>query len=79
MQLTEGRELTEQAGLSPLIDFSYADCFMNCRLPDASFDVWWCQEALLYLDRQAARLSLKAMRVVRPGGPPDHVAGPFVA
>jgi sarcosine/dimethylglycine N-methyltransferase len=66
MQLTEGRELTEQAGLSPLIDFSYAD-YHELPFPDASFDVWWCQEALLYsIDKR--RVFDEAMRVVRPGG-----------
>jgi sarcosine/dimethylglycine N-methyltransferase len=66
MQLSEGRELTERAGLSPLIDFSYAD-YHELPFPDASFDVWWCQEALLYsIDKR--RVFDEAMRVVRPGG-----------
>jgi sarcosine/dimethylglycine N-methyltransferase len=65
-QLTEGRELTEQAGLSHLIDFSYAD-YHELPFPDASFDVWWCQEALLYaIDKR--RVFDEAIRVVRPGG-----------
>jgi sarcosine/dimethylglycine N-methyltransferase len=66
MQLTEGRELTEQAGLSHLIDFSYAD-YHELPFPDASFDVWWCQEAMLYsIDKR--RVFDEAIRVVRPGG-----------
>jgi sarcosine/dimethylglycine N-methyltransferase len=66
MQLTEGRELTTQAGLSHLIDFSYAD-YHELPFPDASFDVWWCQEALLYaIDKP--RVLNEAIRVVRPSG-----------
>jgi sarcosine/dimethylglycine N-methyltransferase len=66
MQLSEGRELTERAGLSPLIDFSYVD-YHELPFPDASFDVWWCQEALLYsIDKR--RVFDEAVRVVRPGG-----------
>jgi sarcosine/dimethylglycine N-methyltransferase len=82
MQLTEGRELTAQAGLSNLIEFSYAD-YHELPFPDASFDVWWCQEALLYaIDKR--RVFNEAIRVVRPGGHlimsdlllGDAVAGP---
>jgi sarcosine/dimethylglycine N-methyltransferase len=66
MQLTEGRELTEQAGLSHLVDFSYAD-YHELPFPDAGFDVWWCQEALLYsIDKR--RVFDEAIRVLRPGG-----------
>ncbi len=66
MQLTEGRELTQQAGLSHLIDFSYAD-YHELPFPDASFDVWWCQEALLYsIDKRC--VFDEAIRVLRPGG-----------
>lgn len=66
MQLTEGRDLTAEAGLASLIDFSYAD-YHELPFPDASFDVWWCQEALLYaIDKK--RVFNEAIRVVRPGG-----------
>jgi sarcosine/dimethylglycine N-methyltransferase len=66
MQLTEGRELTAQAGLSHLVDFSYAD-YHELPFPDSSFDVWWCQEALLYsIDKR--RVFDEAIRVLRPGG-----------
>ena len=65
-QLAEGRELTELAGLSHAIEFSYAD-YHELPFPDASFDVWWCQEALLYsIDKR--RVFDEAIRVVRPGG-----------
>jgi sarcosine/dimethylglycine N-methyltransferase len=65
-QIAEARDLTESAGLSELVDFRYAD-FHQLPFPDASFDVWWCQEALLYsVDKQ--RVLEEAIRVVRPGG-----------
>ena len=65
-QLTEARELTQKAGLSHLVDYRYAD-YHQLPFPDASFDVWWCQEALLYsVDKR--RVLDEAIRVVRPGG-----------
>ncbi|HEY2113112.1 MAG TPA: methyltransferase domain-containing protein [Dongiaceae bacterium] len=66
MQLTEARELAEKAGLSHLLEFRFAD-YHNLPFVDASCDVWWCQEALLYsVDKR--RVFDEAMRVVRPGG-----------
>jgi sarcosine/dimethylglycine N-methyltransferase len=66
MQLTEARELAEKAGLSQLLEFRFAD-YHNLPFVDASCDVWWCQEALLYsVDKR--RVFDEAMRVVRPGG-----------
>ena len=65
-QLAEARDLTESAGLSDLVDFRYAD-YHELPFPNASFDVWWCQEALLYsVDKR--RVLEEAIRVVRPGG-----------
>jgi sarcosine/dimethylglycine N-methyltransferase len=65
-QLAEARELTQQAGVSHLVDFRFAD-YHDLPFPDASFDVWWCQEALLYsIDKR--RVLDEAIRVVRPGG-----------
>ncbi|MBV8831663.1 MAG: methyltransferase domain-containing protein [Hyphomicrobiales bacterium] len=65
-QLTEARELTERAGLGHLVDFSFAD-YHELPFADASFDVWWCQEALLYaVDKR--RVLEEAIRVVRPSG-----------
>jgi sarcosine/dimethylglycine N-methyltransferase len=65
-QLAEARALAEQAGLSHLVDFRYAD-YHHLPFPDASCDVWWCQEALLYsVDKR--RVLAEAIRVVRPGG-----------
>ena len=65
-QLAEARDLTERAGLSDLVDFGFAD-YHALPFPDASFDVWWCQEALLYsVDKR--RVLEEAIRVVRPGG-----------
>ena len=65
-QLVEGRSLTERAGLSHLVDFSFAD-YHELPFANSSFDVWWCQEALLYsVDKR--RVLAEAMRVLRPGG-----------
>lgn len=81
-QLAEARELTEQAGLSHLVEFGFAD-YHALPFDDASCDVWWCQEALLYsVDKR--RVMEEAIRVVRPGGRlimsdlllDDRVAGP---
>ena len=65
-QLTEARELTRQANLSRLVDFQFAD-YHTLPFSDASCDVWWCQEALLYsVDKR--RVLDEAIRVVRSGG-----------
>jgi sarcosine/dimethylglycine N-methyltransferase len=65
-QLAEGQELTQKAGLSNLIDFRFAD-YHELPFADASCDVWWCQEALLYsVDKR--RVMQEAIRVLRPGG-----------
>jgi sarcosine/dimethylglycine N-methyltransferase len=65
-QLAEGRALAEAAGLTHLVEFAFAD-YHALPFPDAGFDVWWCQEALLYsVDKR--RVLEEAMRVVRPGG-----------
>lgn len=66
MQLDRGRELTDHAGLGHLIRFSYAD-YHELPFADASFDVWWCQEAMLYAPDKE-RVVREALRVVRPGG-----------
>lgn len=65
-QLAEARELTKGVGLLSLVSFRFAD-FHELPFPDASFDVWWCQEALIYaIDKR--RVLEEAIRVVRPGG-----------
>jgi sarcosine/dimethylglycine N-methyltransferase len=65
-QFVEARELTERAGLSHLVDYQYAD-YHDLPFADSSFDVWWCQEALLY-SVQKRRVFEEAIRVLRPGG-----------
>ncbi|MEA2782927.1 MAG: sarcosine/dimethylglycine N-methyltransferase [Rhodospirillaceae bacterium] len=65
-QLAEGRTLTEEADLSHLVEFRFAD-YHDLPVGEASFDVWWCQEALLYsIDKR--RVLEEALRVTRPGG-----------
>jgi sarcosine/dimethylglycine N-methyltransferase len=46
-QLEEAEAITNRAGLSASIHYRHAD-YHSLPFPDASFDVWWCQEALLY-------------------------------
>jgi len=66
MQLSEARLLAEEEGLAHLLEFRFAD-YHHLPFADASCDVWWCQEALLYsVDKR--RVLEEAMRVVRPGG-----------
>jgi sarcosine/dimethylglycine N-methyltransferase len=65
-QLALGRELTAAAGLSHLVDFAEAD-FHALDHPDASFQCWWCQEALLH-SPDKARVLAEARRVLAPGG-----------
>lgn len=65
-QLAEGRTLTAAAGLSHLVEFTFAD-YHALPFPDAACDVWWCQEALLY-SADKRRVLEEAMRVVRPRG-----------
>ncbi len=65
-QFVEARDLTQRAGLSHLVDYRYAD-YHELPFADSSFDVWWCQEALLYSVRKR-RVFEEAIRVLRPGG-----------
>jgi sarcosine/dimethylglycine N-methyltransferase len=65
-QIAEAREITAREGLAASIDYRYAD-YHNLPFADATFDVWWCQEALLYsVDKP--RVFQEALRVVKPGG-----------
>lgn len=66
MQLERGRDLTERAGLAHLVRFSFAD-YHDLPFERAAFDVWWCQEAMLY-SPDKERVLAEARRVVRPGG-----------
>ncbi len=65
-QLEQGAALTREAGLEALVAFAGADYH---RLPfaDGSFDLWWCQEALLHSPDKRAVLA-EAHRVLRPEG-----------
>jgi sarcosine/dimethylglycine N-methyltransferase len=81
VQTQEARDLTVQAGLGDSIAFALAD-FHNLPVADGTFDVWFCQEALLYASDRRQVLE-EACRVVRPGGRlvltdlllADHVRG----
>jgi sarcosine/dimethylglycine N-methyltransferase len=65
VQLEEAREITSREGFTS-IDYRFAD-YHNLPFADASFDVWWCQEAMLYsIDKP--RVVREAWRVLKPGG-----------
>lgn len=65
-QLRIAAERTEEAGLSHLVRFEYAD-FHDLPYADGRFDCWWCQGAVLHaVDK--ARVLREAWRVLKPGG-----------
>lgn len=65
-ELDWGRELTAKAGLSDKVSFDWAD-FHDLPCDDASFDVYWSQEAFLHA-ADKARVLAEAYRVLKPGG-----------
>ena len=65
-QIARGEELTTAAGLDHLVAFDRAD-FHALDHPEASFDCWWCQEALLHSGDKRQVLA-EGWRVLRPGG-----------
>lgn len=67
-QLADARMSAEAEGLTDHLRFAFADYHdLSGVAADASFDCWWCQEALLYAADKRRVLS-EARRVVRPGG-----------
>jgi sarcosine/dimethylglycine N-methyltransferase len=81
VQTREARGLTADAGLADNIGFALAD-YHSLPVTPESFDIWFCQEALLYAaDRR--KVLEEACRAVRPGGRlvltdlllADHVRG----
>lgn len=72
-----GRRLCEEEGLAGKIRFVQADACQS-RLPDASADFVWGEDAWCYVEDKA-RLVSEAARIVRPGGQiafTDWVEGP---
>ena len=65
-QLARAHALLAPTGLAPLVSFAWADYH---RLPyeDATFDVWWCQEAITH-SPDKRRVFQEAYRVLKPGG-----------
>jgi len=64
-KIAEARELTRAEHLEGVIEYSIAD-FHRLPADDATFDCWWCQEALLYaVDK--AQVIREGLRVVKPG------------
>lgn len=65
-ELIRARELTAEAGLADQVAFDSAD-FHHLAFDDASFDIYWSQEAFLHAaDRQ--QVLAEAYRVLKPGG-----------
>ncbi len=65
-QIEQGRAALADAPGRDRISFAVAD-YHALPFAGGAFDVWWCQEALLYsTDRD--RVFAEARRVVRPGG-----------
>lgn len=65
-QLETACAITVTEGLADKVQFAFAD-YHDLADPDASYDCWWCQEALLYaVDKR--KVMSEALRVLRPGG-----------
>ncbi|MDP6704825.1 MAG: methyltransferase domain-containing protein [Alphaproteobacteria bacterium] len=65
-QLESARAATEADGLSSLIAFEAAD-YHALPFADATFDVWWCQDAVVH-SGDKGRVIAEAHRVLKPGG-----------
>jgi sarcosine/dimethylglycine N-methyltransferase len=65
-QLSQGKALTREAGLTERVAFAGAD-FHRLPFADGRFDLWWCQEALLHSPDKTAVLA-EARRVLGPEG-----------
>ena len=67
-QLDEGRRAAAAEGLGDRVRFAFADYHdLSALAENASFDCWWCQEALLYA-ADKPRVLREARRVVKAGG-----------
>lgn len=65
-QLARCREMADERGLSGRLRFEFAD-YQDLPFSDASFDVWWCQEAMVH-SPDKDRVLREAFRVLRRGG-----------
>ena len=65
-QLEIGEEWTRNTAGATKIRYEFAD-FHELPYADASFDVYWCQDALLFSSDRPRALA-EAARVVKPGG-----------
>lgn len=60
------RAITEEAGLTPLIDVVDA-AFEDIPAPDQSYDIVWCQDSLLH-SGERDKVMAEVARIMRPGG-----------
>jgi sarcosine/dimethylglycine N-methyltransferase len=66
VQNDRNRQITEEAGLTHLIDVHDAS-FESAPLPDASYDVVWSQDSLLHAGDRAKVIG-EMDRILKPGG-----------
>lgn len=64
--LRTAAQLTTLSGLARLIEHAPAD-FHDLAFDDATFDIWWCQEATVHATHKD-RVFAEAYRVLSPGG-----------
>lgn len=65
-ELEHGRELAREAGVDDRVAFEWAD-FQDLPYDSERFDVYWCQDSLLYA-ADKRRVVAEAHRVLKPGG-----------
>ena len=65
-QLATAEALLQPTGLGHLVRFDWAD-YHNLSYDDATFDAWWCQEAITHSTNKP-QVFREAYRVLKPGG-----------
>ena len=65
-QLKKAEELLQSTGLDHLVSFAWAD-YHNLTYDDATFDYWWCQEAITHSTNKH-QVFREAYRVLKPAG-----------
>lgn len=65
-QLKRAEALLQPTGLGHLVSFAWAD-YHDLHYDDATFDSWWCQEAITHSTNKA-QVFQEAYRVLKAGG-----------